>query len=137
MSVRYSVRPRYNTRMCLCLLLFGCCNGLLCVRSSFVRSVRSCQYSLKITERNVNSIQCNTWLLFLCVASCCICITNIYIWHKSTPTIATLCLFYYSSPSLLTTCFGPSGHHQVSQNHWLHIPRRLPTQRIRCFSLLQ
>jgi hypothetical protein len=41
----------------------------------------------------------------------------IQIYIYMTPAIATLCLFYCTpsfSFSLLTTCFGPPGHHQVS-----------------------
>jgi hypothetical protein len=64
MYVRYGVRPRYNTRMCLYLLLFGCCNGLLCVSSSFVRSVGNCQYSLKLGGSNCIFILIFVWDVF-------------------------------------------------------------------------
>jgi hypothetical protein len=64
MYVRYGVRPKYNIRMCLCLLLFGCCNGLLCVSSSFVRSIGSCQYSLKLGGSNCIFILIFVWDVF-------------------------------------------------------------------------
>jgi hypothetical protein len=50
--------------------------------------------------------------LFLWVASCCVCITNIY--HKSIrqiPAIATI-MFIDTSTSLSHNMFRPTGHHQ-------------------------
>jgi hypothetical protein len=63
----------------------------------------------------------------------------IYIWL---PAIATLCLFYFTpsfSFSLLTTCFGPPGHHQVSSQTLSSyiFQEDFHTQQICCFSLLQ